>query len=112
MSKMIYPDSDISDRFPDCFDHMALIMKSFNQRAMFSHTIEKYNKDEGSRLKDRILFIFGEIDIFGRKEKLEICQSDGFSYKIIEKAGHAINFEQQEKINKEIILYLKKGHME
>ncbi len=83
-----------------------LLMKSHNQQAMFIHKLEKYNKDKGVAIRDKLYFLIGEHRIDQKKDFIEILEEGMFRYKVIADAGHGINHEQPETINNEITRFL------
>lgn len=106
LSKLCSPESRFLERYPEIADHLILLMHSHNRRAMFVHTIEKYNKDEGAAVKDKLYFLIGGHMEKKRKAVIEVLRNGAYQYKIIPKAGHALNHEQPEKANSEIIDFL------
>lgn len=107
MTKLTHPESDVLTRYPELIDHMILAMKSHHRKAMFNHDIKDYNKEEGQNVKEKLLFILGDLDILERKSFINLLETGGYTYRIIRKAGHAVNFEQADKVNNEIIRFLK-----
>jgi len=53
MKKLISPNSELLEKYPLIIDHLVLLMK-----AMFIHTIDGYNKDEGITIKDKLYFYY------------------------------------------------------
>lgn len=106
LQKLCSPDSDFVERYPEIADHLILLMKSHNQRAMFAHTVEKYNRDKGIAVNDKLYFLIGGHMLKKRKEVIDVLNEGAYKYKIIQNAGHAINHEQPEIINNEIINFI------
>ena len=107
LKKLCSPNSNFIERYPDVVEHLILVMKNHNQKAMFVHKLEKYEKEKGRAIKDKILFLLGDHFINQRKDFYAIMENDGHNYKFIKNAGHAINHEQPEMVDREIINFLK-----
>ncbi len=58
MKKLISPNSELLEKYPLIIDHLVLLMKQHNRKAMFIHTIDGYNKDEGITIKDKLYFYY------------------------------------------------------
>ena len=106
IKKLSSPNSDTFDRYPEIADHLVLLMKNHNQKAMFIHSLEKYNKETAISIKDKFYFLIGGHKVEKKKEFIDILIDGGFKYKIIEDAGHGINHEQPQIINNEIINFI------
>jgi pimeloyl-ACP methyl ester carboxylesterase len=106
LSKIAYPNSDLFNKYPEAIEHMIMVMKCFNKSAMFYHNKDMYSKEEVLDIKDRIFFILGELKIFHSEELISTLKADAFHYKVINKSGHAINFEQPGKVCEEIIYFI------
>lgn len=71
------------------------------------HKIEINSDTELSVLKDKVLFLIGQYDRLTNYPKaIKRLEDNKLNYKIINNAGHAINHEQADVINKEIIEFL------
>lgn len=106
MKKMISPDSDFFGRCPEVVDHLIMVMKNHNQRAMFMHKLEKYDKEKAMPVKEKLYFLIGGYRVADKKEFTDILEAGGYKYKVIAGAGHGINHEQPETVNNEIINFL------
>lgn len=104
--KLCSPNSGFIERYPEIAEHIILLMKSHNQKAMFAHTVEKYNRDMGIAVKDKLYFLIGGHMLKKRKDAIDVLNEGEYKYKIIPNAGHAINHEQPEIINNEIINFI------
>jgi pimeloyl-ACP methyl ester carboxylesterase len=107
VKKMLNPGSDVINKYPKIVDHLMLIMKNYNNRAMLFHKRENYVENESESIKDKMLFIFGEREIFGKSEAINILKRDKFNIKIIPKTCHLINYEKPEVINDDIYQFIK-----
>ena len=106
MKKMTYPESEFFIKHANLIDCLILIMKGHKQSAMFAHKLERYDKEKGMLLSDKLLFLFGDYMIVNKKEFIDILQKDGFEYKVICGAGHGINLEKPDEVNTEIKNFL------
>ncbi|WP_235941288.1 alpha/beta fold hydrolase [Paenibacillus puerhi] len=107
LKKMSSPNTDIFDKYPLLAEHLILLMKHHNQQAMFVHTLEKYDKQKGAAIKDKLYFLIAEHHIDHKKDFVRILNDGGFHYKVIPHAGHGINHEQPNLINREIIHFIR-----
>ncbi len=106
LAKLCSPNSGFIKRYPEIAEHLILLMKSHNRKSMFVHTLEKYNRDKGIAVKDKLYFLIGEHMVNERSEAIKVLNEGAYKYKIIKNAGHALNHEQPEITNKEIIAFL------
>jgi pimeloyl-ACP methyl ester carboxylesterase len=106
LAKLCSPNSDIFERHPEVIDHLILLMHSHNRKAMFVHNIAKYDREKGIASKDKLYFLIGRHMLKRRSKELQVLNEDHYRYKIIENAGHALNHEQFEIANKEVISFI------
>lgn len=105
--KKMKPNSDLFDKHPEVVEHMVLVTGSHNQSAMFPHKLEKYDKQMGMTIRDKVYFLFGGNMRSAREELMKIMNDEQFKYKIIEGVGHGLNHEKPEAANQEIIRFLQ-----
>lgn len=87
--------------------HWYYLLKYFNNKSMMQHKIEIHTDQEVSELRNKVLFLIGEYDRLSNYPKaIKKLEDNRMNYKIIPDAGHAINHEQADLINKEIIDFL------
>jgi pimeloyl-ACP methyl ester carboxylesterase len=87
--------------------HWYFLLKYFNNKSMTQHKIVIVDNHELSILKDKALFLIGEFDKLTNYPKaIAKLKENKMHYKIISDTGHAINHEQAEIINQEIINFL------
>ncbi|WP_460323895.1 alpha/beta fold hydrolase [Paenibacillus sp. YSY-4.3] len=108
LKKLSSPHSGVFTKYPWLADHLALLMKSHNQQAMFVHKVEAYNREKGSSAGSRLYFLVAEHRIELQRDFLKILDEGKFQYKVIPDAGHGINHEQPERVNAEIVGFLLK----
>lgn len=106
LKKLSSPHSRVFTQYPWLGDHLALLMKSHNQQAMFVHKVEKYNREEGDIAGNKLYFLVAEHRIELQRDFLRILDEGKFTYKVIPDAGHGINHEQPERVNAEIVSFL------
>ncbi len=92
---------------PLIMEHWVYLLKYFRTTSMMYHKIPRIDNHELTVLKDRSLFLLGREDGLADIAKAEKWyHENGFRYKIIQNAGHGINHQQPELINKLIVDYL------
>ena len=70
---------------------------------------KKFSKADFIKIKDESLFLIGKYDKFAYYPKsLDALEKLGMNYEIIENAGHVVNHEKPDLINKKILTFLKK----
>lgn len=106
LKKLSAPNSDLFDTYPLIGDHLALLMKSHNQQAMFIHKVEKYNPEAGIAAGSQLYFLVAEHRIDLQRDFLRILDEGKYRYKVIPDTGHGINHEQPERVNEEIVSFL------
>lgn len=106
MKKLISPNSQLFEKNPLIIDHLVLLMKHHNRKAMFVHTIDEYKREEGIAIKDNLYFLLGDHHVEKKSDYIAILEDGGYPYKIINNAGHAVNHEQPKVVNEEIIRFL------
>jgi len=106
IKKLSSPASDVFERYPILAEHLVLMMKNHNQQAMFAHRIQKYERDKGIAVKDKLYFLIAEHKIHLKKDFIGVLNEGGFRYKVIPNAGHGINHEQPKIIHHEILKFM------
>ena len=93
--------------------HYKALLKGFNNMAMAWHKVSRFTSDEVDRIRDKIVYLVGEEDPFekiGRKAALEQNHMNAVFYP---DAGHGLNHELAEEINKKIVsVLLEKNEQE
>ncbi|MGG4141939.1 alpha/beta hydrolase [Paenibacillus algorifonticola] len=110
LKKLSSPHSHVFDKHPEVAEHLILLMKNHNQQAMFTHKLQKYDKEKAVAISDKLYFLLGGHKLNFKKNFIRILEDGNFLYKIIQEAGHGINHEQPETINQEIVNFLIDGH--
>lgn len=104
--KKMKPNSELFEKHPEIVDHMVLVMMHHNQSAMFPHKLEKYEKEQGKAIRDRICFLYGGNLGSYRDELISLMNEHQLIYQIIEGVGHGLNLEKPGVANQEIINFL------
>ncbi|MFS0873916.1 alpha/beta fold hydrolase [Paenibacillus xylanilyticus] len=87
--------------------HWYYLLKYFNNRSIMQHKIEIHTDEEIAELRDKVLFLIGEYDRLSNCPKaIRRLKDNQMNYKIIPDTGHAINHEQANLINMEVIRFL------
>jgi len=81
-------------------EHLRLLFRHYNPRAMKPHSIRRIPDDELRALADRCLWLLGDRDVLADVPKSERRFRElGLNYRIIENAGHSLNHDKPEIIN-------------
>lgn len=92
----------------ELMNHWRLMLRNFNNASMSYHKINKFKKEEFTRLKNDALFIIGDHDVLSYYPgSLDIMDELNMNYEIVKNAGHVINHEFPDLINKKIHAFLK-----
>lgn len=93
--------------------HWYYLLKYFNNKSMMQHKIHIHKDSELTVLKDKAMFLIGKYDRLSYHSKaIKRLEDNNIRHKIVHDAGHAINHEQSEVINKEIIEFLTSASLE
>lgn len=93
-------------------EHYTLLLKSFNNQAMFYHKMIAFSKEEFASIKDKITFFIGKKDVLAYSEEaIQDFTANQIPYKEFEIVGHAINHEIPNEINRELLSFLNVAHV-
>lgn len=107
LKKLTGPGFSHLFRHEELMKHWKLMLRNFNNASMTPHKIEKFTKDEFLKIKDESLFLIGDHDILSNYPgSLDFMDDLGMNYELIKNAGHVVNHEFPELINKKILDYL------
>ncbi|BCJ94747.1 hypothetical protein acsn021_23160 [Anaerocolumna cellulosilytica] len=88
----------------DILNHYQDLLQGFQTMAMSYHKLEYFTEAEYYSLKNKALFLCGEDDPLGSRERTEgEFQRLGLNYRFYKGVGHGINHEIPDVINKCII---------
>ncbi|MHA7964575.1 alpha/beta fold hydrolase [Paenibacillus sp. CAU 1782] len=106
IAKLSSPESDVFERYPALAEHLVLLMRSHNQRAMFPHKPQKYISGEAASLRHKLYFLLGDHHTVAGPSFVGLLEFEGLRYSIVKRAGHAINHEQPEIVHKGMLSFL------
>lgn len=87
--------------------HWFYLLKYFNNQSMMQHKIKIDNNADLSVIRSKVVFFIGDQDRLSNYPKsIKRLIDKEMNYKIIKDAGHAINHEQADRINQEIIVHI------
>lgn len=91
---------------PAIMEHYTYLLKGFNNMAMAYHKLEYFDKAQLNSIKDKVLFLLGESDPMRDMDSVRTRLDEyNMNYRFFKGAGHGINHEISEDINKIIIEY-------
>ncbi|MCR8842639.1 alpha/beta hydrolase [Paenibacillus sp. SC116] len=100
-------ERSVFEQNEELMNHWYYLLKYFNNQSMFKHKIKIYKDTELISLQDKVLFLIGEHDRLANYPKaINKLKQNNLLYKIVPGAGHSINHDQAEIINKEIMQFL------
>jgi pimeloyl-ACP methyl ester carboxylesterase len=86
--------------------HYRWLLKGFNTMAMGFHKIAPFSPGQIRTITDKALFICGGRDPLGDRERaVATFTKYGARYEIIEDAGHGINHEHAQDVNRMMLEY-------
>ncbi len=94
----------------DIMAHYTQLIRGFNNMAMTCHKIESFSEEQVLSMQGKALFLCGEADPLGDMETVKaILTKYKLDYRFFPEAGHGINHELSEEINRIMIEYLNEG---
>jgi pimeloyl-ACP methyl ester carboxylesterase len=106
-NKLSSPESRLAEKHPKLAGHVVLLMKNHNQQAMFIQRVEPYDRARAAAVRDKLYFLIGDYRLDHKKDFIGILKNGDFRYQVIEGAGHGINMEQAERVNRELTGFLQ-----
>ncbi|URN93752.1 MAG: alpha/beta hydrolase [Candidatus Pristimantibacillus lignocellulolyticus] len=107
LRKLSGTNHSVFENNSELMNHWYYLLKYFNNKSMMQHKVTIFDHDQIKLLRNKSLFLIGDKDILSYYPKsIKRLQAHQLSYKIIENTGHAINHEQAQLVNTEIINYL------
>ena len=83
--------------------HYKALLKGFNNMAMGYHKIIAFSPEEVDRIRDRVVYLAGTEDPFEKLGGREILLKNHMNAVFYDGAGHGLNHELAEEINRKII---------
>ncbi|OMF92111.1 alpha/beta hydrolase [Paenibacillus sp. FSL R7-0337] len=105
--KLSSPASGLLDKHPEVGEHLVLLLRNHNQQAMFTHRAQLYDQEKAAHCRDKLYFLLGDYKLNHKKELTGPLDAGGFRYTVIPDAGHGVNHEQPERVNRELVAFLK-----
>jgi pimeloyl-ACP methyl ester carboxylesterase len=91
---------------PAIMNHYGYLLRGFNSMAMSYHKIKAFEADQLASIKDKTLFLLGEMDPLGDSLHVKATLDEYcMNYRFFPGVGHGINHEIADEINKIIIQY-------
>jgi pimeloyl-ACP methyl ester carboxylesterase len=84
-------------------EHYSWLLKGFNNMAMRFHKVHMFTEEEVEQIKNRIFYLVGLEDPFEKLGGEDLLRNYGMNVRFYEGAGHGINHELSDEINKMII---------
>ena len=107
MRKLCGPNSGTLLDNAEIMLHWTYLLKHSNPRAMMSQKMVRFSDEDYKTLQGKALFLVGESDgLLRLPGDLENLERNNLAYKVIKDAGHAVNHQQPERINHEIVQFL------
>ena len=103
IKKMCGKNYNVFTDNPTIMVHYKSLLKGFNNMAMRFHKVEAFTNAEADAIRPKIVYLVGEEDPFeklGGKDRLIGNHMNVVFYK---EAGHGLNHELSEEINKKIV---------
>ena len=101
--KMSGKHSEVFTENRDIMAHYKALLKGFNNMAMGYHKITAFSPEEVDRIRDRVVYLAGTEDPFEKLGGREILLKSHMNAVFYDGAGHGLNHELAEEINRKII---------
>lgn len=104
LRKLSGPNYEVFAKNEELMRHWYYLLKYFNNKSMMKHKIHIVDDSELAILKEKTRFLIGEYDMLSNYPRaIHKLKRNGLDFEIIRDAGHAINHEQADVVNKKII---------
>ncbi len=90
--------------------HYQWLLKGFNNMSMSRQTTKRFTKEQAESLRDKAFYIVGGRDPFQLMGGRKLLEDFNMNKRVIEDAGHGINHEYADIINKLLIETLKPAY--
>ena len=107
--KMSGKHSEVFTENRDIMAHYKALLKGFNNMAMGYHKIIAFTPEEVDRIRDRVVYLAGTEDPFEKLGGREILLKNHMNAVFYDGAGHGLNHELAEEINRKIISVFRDG---
>ena len=96
---------------PTIMGHYRALLKGFNNMAMRYHRVERFNDKQVAAIRDKTLYLIGEADPFARFGGKELLLRYKMNVRFFPDAGHGINHEIADEINRILVEWFTTAHM-
>lgn len=106
LQKLSGDHSEVFTDNPLILNHYRLLLKGFNNMAMAYHRVRGFTEDEIAAVREKTLFLVGGKDPFQTMGGRELLTQYNMNARFFEDAGHGLNHEKAEEVDRIIIEYL------
>lgn len=103
IEKLSGNNSKIFTDNPTIMEHYTYLLKGFNNMAMGYHNVKGFEESEIDIIRDKVVFLAGEEDPFEKMGGAQILKDYHMNVIFYPKAGHGLNHELSDDINKKIV---------
>ena len=105
--KFCGPHMDINDIDEEGIKHFKLLFLHYNPISQRFHKHQTFLPGKVEQIKDKLLLLAGDCDrVAYSSELLRLIDDLGLNHRIFKNAGHVLNIEQADEVNKAIIQFL------
>ena len=87
----------------EIMDHYKSLLKGFNNMAMGYHRLHVFTPEEVDQIRDKVTYLVGTDDPFEKIGGREVLVQYHMNAVFYEKAGHGLNHELADEINRKIV---------
>ena len=90
----------------DLMRHWACLLRYFNNQSMMYHKMRSFTPQQFAAIRDRMFILIGDRDpLSHHSDALKLMDENKVNYQIVSGAGHGINHEKAERINRTMVEY-------
>ncbi len=93
----------------DIMEHYKALLKGFNNMAMGYHKLHAFGPEEVDSIRDKVTYLVGTEDPFEKIGGRAVLENNHMNAVFYEGAGHGLNHELAEEINRKIISILQEA---
>ncbi len=94
---------------PAIMAHYGCLLKGFNPGAMGAHQVAAFTPEEVDRIRDRVVYLAGTEDPFEKLGGRYVLEKNRMNAVFYEHAGHGLNHELADEINRKIVSVFLEG---
>ena len=87
----------------DIMEHYRCLLKGFNNRAMGFHKVGAFTPEDVNSIRSRVVYLVGTEDPFEKLGGRYVLEKNHMNAVFYEKAGHGLNHELADEINRKIV---------